>query len=102
MNNSKASSPADGQLPEWLSQIEGYVRQYCELQQISEQLAPALRVSSTEETVIHMAVRLATEREIQGRMDYLSNVITEAVVGQFNRLGMLSRYPELHTSRNER
>lgn len=54
------------QLPECLAKIAGQVRQYCELQQINEQLSTVLRVSSIEETATHMAVRIAAEREIRG------------------------------------
>lgn len=89
-------------LPDWLERIEGYVRQYCELQQIGEQLSSALRIPSTEETATHMAVRLAAERELQGRKDYLAEAITMAVVQHFRDEGMLSKYPELHTSRSEK
>lgn len=90
------------QLPDWLQKIESYVRQFCELQQIENQIATTLRVPSTEETATHMAVRLAAEREIQGRKDYLAEFITLAVVKQFRTNGMLSKYPELHTNRNEK
>ena len=90
------------QLPECLAKIAGQVRQYCELQQISEQLSTVLRVPSIGETATHMAVRLAAEREIQGRMDYLENSIALAVVEEFNSCGMLSKYPELHTNRSGR
>lgn len=89
-------------LPAWLSEIEGYVYQYYELQALEKDLAPILRVPSTEETVTHMAVRLAAEREIRGRMDYLENFITLAVVRQFDDLGKLPKSPESHTSCNER
>ena len=54
-------------LPDWLQKIESYVRQFCELQQIENQIATTLRVPSTEETATHMAVRLAAEREIRSR-----------------------------------
>lgn len=91
-----ARTPAD-----WLQRIEGYVRQYCELVQIESELS-ALRIPSTEETATHMAVRLAAEREIHGRKDYLAEVITHAVARHFDDEGMLSKYPELHTSRSER
>ena len=89
------------QLPDWLLQIEEHVRQYCELQQIETELSSSLRVPSTMETATHMAVRLAAEREIQGRKDYLAEFISLAVVKQFRTNGMLSKYPELHTNRNE-
>lgn len=52
--------------------------------------------------IFHMAVRLAAEREIQGRKDYLAEYITLSVIEQFRTNGMLSKYPELHTSRNEK
>ena len=48
-----------------------------------------------------MAVRLAAEREIQSRKDYLAEFITLSVIEQFRANGMLSKYPELHTNRNE-
>lgn len=88
------------QLPDWLKQIEGYVRQYCELQQIKSDISAILCVPSTEETATHMAVRLAAEREIQCRKDYLAEFITQAVVEQFRANDMLSKYQELHTNRN--
>lgn len=84
----------------WLSNIEGYVRQYCELQQLKDDLSSVLVINSTEETATHMAVRLAAEREINGRMDYLSHTITGAVIKRFKALGMLSKYPELRTNHN--
>ena len=80
----------------WLSNIEGYVRQYCELQQMQDDLSAVLQINSTEETATHMAVRLAAEREINGRMDYLSHTITGAVIERFKALAILSKYPELY------
>lgn len=91
----------DTLLPECLARLEPYVRQYCELMAIESQLSSALRVPSTEETATRIAVRLAVEREIQSRKDYLAAFITQAVVGEFQKVGSLSKYPELHTSRNE-
>lgn len=88
------------QLPDWLLQIEGYVRQYCELRQIESELSSSLRVPSIVETATHMAVRLATEREIEGRKGYLAEYITLSVIEQFRANGMLSKYPELHTNHN--
>lgn len=84
----------------WLSNIEGYVRQYCELQQMQDDLSAVLQINSTEETATHMVVRLAAEREINGRMDYLSHTITGAVIERFKALGILSKYPELRTNHN--
>lgn len=95
-NDKEIRTPAD-----WLQRIEGYVRQYCELVQIESELS-VLRIPSTEETATHMAVRLAAEREIHGRKDYLAEVITHAVARHFDDEGMLSKYPELHTSRSEK
>lgn len=89
-------------LPDWLQKIESYVRQFCELQQIENQIATTLRIPSTEETATHMAVRLAAEREIQSRKNYLAEFITLSVIEQFRTNGMLSKYPELHTNRNEK
>lgn len=86
--------------PDWLLKIEAYVRQYCELQQIKSDISTILRVPSTEETATHMAVRLAAEREIEARKDYLAEFITLTVVEQFRVSGMLSKHPELHTNRN--
>lgn len=88
--------------PDWLLKIEAYVRQYCELQQIKSDISTILRVPSTEETATHMAVRLAAEREIEARKDYLAEFITLTVVEQFRVSGMLSKYPELHTNHNEK
>lgn len=89
-------------LPDWLLKLENHVRQFCELQDIETKLTTTLRVPSTEETSTHMAVRLAAEREIQGRKDYLAECVTLAVVEQFKASGRLSKYPELHTNRSER
>lgn len=89
------------QLPDCLLDLEGHVRQYIELEVLQEQLRPILVVPSTHETVTHMGVRLATEREIQGRKDYLAELITKSVVEMFRRDGRLSKCPELHTNRNE-
>jgi hypothetical protein len=89
------------QLPDCLLDLEGHVRQYIELEVLQEQLRPILVVPSTHETVTHMGVRLATEREIQGRKDYLAEHITKSVVEMFRRDGRLSKCPELHTNRNE-
>lgn len=90
------------QLPDWLQDIEGYVRQYCELKRLNSQLAEVIRVPSTEETTTRMGVRISIEREIQSRMDYLQEIITLNVVKQFEYLGILSKFPELHTSHNEK
>lgn len=65
------------------------------------ELSPILRVPSTEETATHMAVRLAMEREIQSRKDYIAEFITLAVIEQFGAAGILSKYPELHTNHSE-
>lgn len=86
----------------WLGKIEGYVRQYMEFQDIQEQFRPFTHVHSTEESATHMAVRLAAEREIQGRKDYLAEFITHAVVQHFVDEGILSKYPELRTSHSEK
>ena len=89
------------QLPDCLLDLEGHVRQYIELEVLQEQLRPILVVPSTHETVTDMGVRLATEREIQGRKDYLAEHITKSVVEIFRRDGRLSKCPEPHTNRNE-
>lgn len=78
------------QLPEWLSALEGYVRQFCELQEIERNIRSALTVPSFEESATRMAVRLAAEREIQSRKDYLAEFITLSVVNEFERCGILS------------
>jgi hypothetical protein len=91
MNNST-------QLPDCLLGLEDHVRQYIELEVLQEQLRPILVVPSTHETVTHMGVRLATEREIQGRKDYLAEYITKSVVEMFRRDGRLSKCAK---SRNE-
>lgn len=89
------------QLPECLSALEGYVRQFCELTEIERNIRSAITVPSFEESATRMAVRLAAEREIQSRKDYLAEFITLSVIREFEECGMLSKYPELHTSRNE-
>ena len=88
-------------LPDWLQKIERHARQFCELQQTQHQIATTLRVPCTEETAPDMAVRLAAEREIRSRKDYLAEFITLSVIEQFRVNDMLSKYPELHTNRNE-
>ena len=98
MNDNDISTTATDN--DWLSNIEGYVRQYCELQKMKADLSPILVINSAEETATHMAVRLSAEREINGRMDYLSHTITGAVIERFKALGILSKYPELHTNHN--
>lgn len=89
-------------IPDWFQDIEGYVRQYCELERLSSQLAEVLRVPFTEETTTRMGVRISVERDIRSRMDYLEEIITLNVVKQFEYLGILSKFPELHTSHNEK
>lgn len=59
-----------------------FVKQYRELKDLEQKLNSVLQVSSADETATHLAVRLATEREIQGRMDYLAHLIADAVVEQ--------------------
>lgn len=86
----------------WLSGIIGYVRQYRELQELENRFSPILRVNSTEETATHMAVRLATEREIQGRKDYLAGLITNSVVDYLIAHSMLSKQPTPQTNHNEK
>lgn len=90
------------QLPECLAKLEGYVRQFYELTEIESKLREALTVPSVDETAAQMAVRIAAEREIHARKDYLSEFITLSVVEEFKECGMLSKCPELHTSRNEK
>lgn len=92
MNDNNTPSTATGN--GWLLNIQGYVRQYCELQQLKDDLSSVLVINSTEETATHMVVRLAAEREINGRMDYLSHTITGAVIERFKALGILSKYPK--------
>ncbi len=89
------------QLPKCLAKLEGYVRQFCELTEIESKLRDALTVPSVEETAVQMSVRIAAEREIHARKDYLAEYITLSVIEEFKECGMLSKYPELHTSRNE-
>lgn len=87
-------------LPECLLRIEGYVRQYCELKKIENELAQLLRIDSTEETSTHMDVRIAAEKELNSRKDYISCCITEYIADLFISHGILSKYPELRTNRN--
>ena len=87
-------------LPDYLLKMEGYIRQYCELKKIENELGPLLRIDSTEETSTHMDVRIATEKEINSRKDYISCCITEYIADLFISHGILSKYPELRTSRN--
>lgn len=88
-------------VPEWLAKLENHVRQYCELQLLEKQITDALYVPQSQETATHMDIRLAAEQEIHSRKDYLTEFIALAVVEQFRVSGMLSKYPELHTSRSE-
>lgn len=82
MNDNSTPATNNG----WLSNIEGYIRQYCELQQMKNDLSSVLIVNSTEKTATHMAVRLSAEREINGRMDYLSHAITGVVIEHCTQL----------------
>ena len=88
-------------IPECLLALEPYVRQYCELMKLESELDSVLRVKSTEETSIHMDIRLSAEKELCSRRDYISCCITEYVADIFIRNGILSKYPELRTNRNE-
>lgn len=90
------------QLPECLSKLEGYVRQFCELTEMESKLRAALVVPSADETTARMAVRIAAEREIHARKDYLAEFITLSVIEEFKECGMLSKCPEPHTSHNEK
>ena len=73
-------------LPSSLMKIEPQVKQYQELLGLREKLSSAMRVPSSEETSAHMAVRLAAERELRGRMEYLEELISLAVVNTFKEL----------------
>lgn len=85
-----------------ITPLEQYVRQYSELLQLQQQLDSVLCVDSTRETATHMAVRLASEREINGRKEYLAEFIAMQLVEFFREKGTLSQFPELHTSHNEK
>ena len=100
--NFQVMNDEEHKIPDWFQDIEGYVRQYCELKRLSSQLAEVLRVPFTEETTTRMGVRISVERDIRSRMDYLEEIITLNVVKQFEYLGILSKFPELHTSHNEK
>lgn len=76
-------------LPTSLMEIEPQVKQYCELLEIRDRVSSALRVPPSEETAAHMAVRLAAERELRGRMEYLEEFISLAVVNTFKELGRI-------------
>lgn len=76
-------------LPTSLLEIEPQVKQYCELLEIRDRVSSALRVPSCGETAAHMAVRLAAEREMRGRMEYLEELISLAVVNTFKELGRI-------------
>lgn len=76
-------------LPTSLMEIEPQVKQYCELMEIRDRVSSALRVPSSGETAAHMAVRLAAERELRGRMEYLEEFISLAVVNTFKELGRI-------------
>lgn len=89
-------------LPDCLSVLEPYVRRYCELQKIESELRSVFRVSPVEETATHMDIRVAAEREIRSRKDYLAEYIAMHIVDLFIMRGILSKYPELQTTRNEK
>lgn len=89
-------------LPDCLSVLEPYVRRYCELQKIESELRSLFRVSPVEETATHMDIRVAAEREIRSRKDYLAEYIAMHIVDLFIMRGILSKYPELQTTRNEK
>lgn len=76
-------------LPTSLMEIEPQIKQYCELLEIRDRVSSALRVPPSEETAAHMAVRLAAEREMRGRMEYLEEFISLAVVNTFKELGRI-------------
>ena len=76
-------------LPSSLMKIEPQVKQYQELLGLREKLSTAMRVPPSEETSAHMAVRLAAERELQGRMEYLEELISLAVASAFKELGRI-------------
>ena len=76
-------------LPYSLIKIEPQVKQYQELLGLREKLSAAMRVPPSEETSAHMAVRLAAEREMRGRMEYLEEFISLAVVNTFKELGRI-------------
>ena len=76
-------------LPYSLMKIKPQVKQYQELLDLREKLSTAMRVPSSEETSAHMAVRLAAERELQRRMEYLEELISLAVVNTFKELGRI-------------
>ena len=75
-------------LPYSLIKIEPQVKQYQELLRLREKLY-AMRVPPSEETTAHMAVRLAAEREMRGRMEYLEEFISLAVANTFKELGRI-------------
>lgn len=85
-------------IPDCLLEIAPYIRQYIELKKIERELDNVLRVKSTEETATHMDIRLATEKELHSRRDYISCCVTEYIADLFIRSGILSKYPELHTN----
>ena len=76
-------------LPSSLMKIEPQVKQYQELLDLREKLSTAMRVPSSEETSAHMSVRLAAERELRCRMEYLEGLISLAVVNTFKELGRI-------------
>ena len=76
-------------LPSSLMKIEPQVKQYQELLGLREKLSAAMRVPPSEETSAHIAVRLAAEHEMQGRIEYLEEFISFAVVNTFKELGRI-------------
>ena len=77
------------ELPQWLKDIEGQVRQFREFQSIENDLDSFIHVDPLKETTAHMAVRLEIENSISKRKDYLAEWIALKVVNHFQELGIL-------------
>ena len=57
-----------------------YLRQYQDFKKIEHELKDFLHVSSTEETVNHMAVRLATQDEIFRKKGLIAQTVVEIIL----------------------
>lgn len=57
-----------------------YLKQYKDFKNIEEELKDFLHVSSTEETVNHMAVRLATQDELFRKKELVAKAIVETIL----------------------
>lgn len=100
MQDSEYYKKIEEQLPGWILDLEGFVRQFIELELIGGTLREVMNYRSDQETLTHADIRQVYEREIQSRKDYLAELIAVRIVELFRRAGIVDKYPELRTTRN--